>query len=1134
MSDLPELDFEGLPAWARDALDATFAKPEQAQSVLAHREDDSWPLLLEAAVVGTFLPRDLAPEAVTSDRRADAEKRILGFAETTRSPDGVKWSLSQETRTEVLQTAIRTVELKEAIDRTSSKFHDGISQALRDCLTQGPPDAESLDLKALEATRIAVGTLSGVSGMDLPKLEDLDREIEFRRLISQFERMVGRSPDHSGPQTEDRFFGRDQEMVKLREYVGVIPAATLAGSAFRAFDRLKRKITGRAPMAVWGVGGAGKTTLISKFMLEHAEAAISRYPFAYLDFDRNTISARQRSRLLMEMCLQAGAQFKKLSAPMADLRTRVGQLARKLETTSEFESISFVTTYTQEFRRLVDEFLDSEESRFEWARPFLLVFDTFEVVQYAEDDVVFLQDFVEAFAHPQEGKMWSRMRLIISGRKQITNFLGKVEFIGKDEESPLGALDPEGSVAMVMALARDCGKPISESDAKTLVAGVAKATEEPGGGVQPLRLRLIGEVFKLEQMPDDGPAIVTSLVKELNEPLKAGGIAAQVLIDGILIRRVLGNVSDQRVRALADPGLVVRRITRGVVQEVMTRGTWNPAVGEPEDPDAEPLEPWIVDETEAKSIFDAFAKEVSLVESDGDALRHRPDVRRQMLPLIRARRQNRFHAIHQLAFAYFVARAERDPTDNASAAEAIYHGLWLNEPLTRLNALWRVSLFDPRIDPGEFDKGSEARIFLRAKVRAALSPNEVSKLPYELALDWLDARSKDLLDERRIEDAISAVRTAAGENYERLGDRVETAAVLARLLYRSGFWNESLQLASRYLDAATGDELRGPDEKEERGRKGEVESRRASVLSLLRTSATIEGKSGVPGPAVWRVVGLTPEIRDPLARIEAAAHSILASSRAGEAQRYQCEELKGLIRESVNSIASDRWEKEQHVLRLAILTTNGTMPELLDQWIELREKVSREIDVSTLTDALSLIFREHPAAAEIESLHKELRSSRKTEARNKVDELWRREKPTVMKALRTNANLKNSFWELLSFEHSDWVRPLGNALTHALKLVESGEALGDFLDKENFWDRKARSVQGRQRDGVGVVQSAADEGRLLELANALMKWKEKSLHKKSPEVTPSPYPQDVFDIGGALLRWHSTIVEDFRPMTSPL
>jgi hypothetical protein len=135
-----------------------------------------------------------------------------------------------------------------------------------------------------------------------------------------------------------------------------------------------------------------------------------------------------------------------------------------------------------------------------------------------------------------------------------------------------------------------------------------------------------------------------------------------------------------------------------------------------------------------------------------------------------------------------------------------------------------------------------------------------------------------------------------------------------------------------------------------------------------------------------------------------------------------------------------------------------------------------------------------------------------------------------LQALRTNPDLKNAFWALLSHEHSDWIRPLGNALTRALK-DEDSDALIAVLDKSHFWDKKARRDQGRGHDGVGVVQSAADEGKLLKLAETLANWKG---GKKKPDATSGPYPQDVFDVSEALVRWHSTIVEDFRPLASSL
>ncbi|HEY9432484.1 MAG TPA: ATP-binding protein, partial [Blastocatellia bacterium] len=824
MNDSIDPNLESLPGWALSALEAALSPPP-SKSALDHRGTAAWPLMMDAAVISDFLPRDLAHDAgVVEENRAEVEKIVLGFAETSYGPDGVRWSLRQPTRAEVLEAASQTADLEQAITRTASRFNDPISKALRECLTTGPSDSVTSTPNSLEATRVAVALLSGVSWVKLPKLEDLDQEIQLRRLMKPFERMIGRDTNDTGSNMADRFFGRGEEMERLRDYVGVIPADSIIGSMKRGLNWVSRTIKGRAPMMVWGVGGVGKTTLISKFMLEHANAAASRFPFAYLDFDRATISARRRLGLLAEMCLQTGAQFEELSEPLANLRSRALTLARKLESKQEFEWQTYVTPFTLEFRKLIDDHLNMLETRLEWARPFLLVFDTFEVVQYAQDDVLGLEEFIHGFSKQGENGAWPRLRLIISGRKNVTNFMGTVE------DLPLGALDPEGSAKMMLAIARDGDKSISRADAKRLISALAKATGERNGGVQPLRLRLIGEVFQKEQ--ENGPSIVRSLVKELKQPLTSDGLAAQALIDGILIRRVLSHVGDPRVKALADPGLVVRFITPDVIKEVMTPGAPNPSAGEPKDADANTAEPWIIDQTEAKSIFDAFSKDVSLVEVEEAGLRHRPDVRRQMLPLIRARRPKQFEALNRLAFDYFSAKAERDEKDLVSAAEAVYHGLWLNEPLSKLNRLWRNSpIFDPRIDPEEFDEGGPANIFLRAKARAALTSNEVSGLPRGVALDWLDTRNADLLEDHRIEEAIGAIRTAAGDSYEALDDRIGTAAVLARLLYRTGSWNDAVQLALRHLKPvydAKLEKLSGTDEKE-------------ALLSLLRTWATIVG-----------------------------------------------------------------------------------------------------------------------------------------------------------------------------------------------------------------------------------------------------------------------------------------------------
>jgi hypothetical protein len=796
------------------------------------------------------------------------------------------------------------------------------------------------------------------------------------------------------------------------------------------------------------------------------------------------------------------------------------QLAHGLETTGQFEYVSFIALYALKFRQLIDDHLAGLESLFEWARPFLLVFDTFEVVQYTEENVTDLEEFVRAFSHQDESGMWPRMRLIISGRKKVSNFLGPVE------ELQLGALDAEGSVEMLLALARDADKSIPRSDAKKLVVSVAKATGESSSGVQPLRLRLIGELFR--DTSEEGRSIVTSLIKELRQPLKSGGLAAQVLIDGVLVRRVLGHVVDPRVRALADPGLVVRRITPEVIKDVMTRGTSHPSANEPDDADTVPVEPWVIDEAEAQDIFNAFRREVTLVESDGAALRHRPDVRQQMLPLIRVRRPKRFEALNRLAFDYFRARAG---SDGAAAAEAVYHGLWLNEPLNKLNQLWRDGPgFLPRMDPDEFDSGSPANIFVRAKARAPLAADEILGLPREVALDWLDKRAERMLEERRIEDAIQAIRRAAGDNYEALDERVGTAAVLARLLYRAGLWDDAAWLAARHIDRANYQELAG-SYVEAGGPQGEGEGAYLdALLSLTRTWVTIVCKGGGSELEIERACAIAYAPLEPLARVEIAAHALIQLAQLGWHRGGHPDELKMVILNSISSIKRPVWKREQRVLRLAMLS-GGLLPELLEVWVESRERVPRDTPVIAINDLLEHVFGEGPSAAGVKGIVLESAQRPKSKSLDKLDDFWRRKKAIVLDAVRTRADLRPKFWPLVAYEHSDWVRPLGNALTRALK-ENYGEDLGPWLGREGY--RVGKGNRRQQRDGIGVVQSAADDGRLLELANALGTWEVSSSKGQEGVEARSHYPQDVFTIGRALLRWHTTIVEVLQsPGSSP-
>src|SRR5262249_2969337 len=89
------------------------------------------------------------------------------------------------------------------------------------------------------------------------------------------------------------------------------------------------------------------------------------------------------------------------------------------------------------------------------------------------------------------------------------------------------------------------------------------------------------------------------------------------LIAGRLYRRILAHIDHADVRRIAHPGLVLRRITPDLILKVL----------------AKPCGLFKLDGAGADALFGELSRQVDLVTLDGGALRHRQDVRRDMLRL---------------------------------------------------------------------------------------------------------------------------------------------------------------------------------------------------------------------------------------------------------------------------------------------------------------------------------------------------------------------------------------------------------------------------------------------------------------------------------------------------------------------
>jgi hypothetical protein len=480
----------------------------------------------------------------------------------------------------------------------------------------------------------------------------------------------------------------------------------------------------------------------------------------------------------------------------------------------------------------------------------------------------------------------------------------------------------------------------------------------------------------------------------------------------------------------------------------------------------------------------------------------------EMLPLIRARRPRRFQDLHRTAFRYFSALAEANPEDYRSAAEAVYHGLWMGAPLTQLDHLWpRTPKFDPRIDAEEFSEGSLENTFIRAKTGNRLTGREFALLPKEITLDWVGARSLTLLNRQRLEEAdLAVLREVTGELFEGMDDRVNDAGALARLLYRYGLWDDAVHLVERQF------RRRGLDDQDLS--EGEI--------ALIRVALTVAAKSGGEGSStVERLAEVGKPVPDPLLQVELSAHSFIYRFRTRRDLRPSSNEL---AERSIASVSKKRWMREPRILRLAILLGAGNLRDLLSLYLETMDRLPCDPEV-LFPDQRPAWLNYVANAPDLDMIGDRFREGSKREALEGLEAFWRSAKPALIKSMEQEDFPIADVRRLVAFDHSDWIRCLGNALTRAGSGNESKHVISQLI--------RARFVEPRRSirlSGLEIVRSAADEGRLLELARTVREWGYNVQSEESLSVyQPSSYPNDLYKLGEALTRWHEALLEILNP-----
>jgi hypothetical protein len=654
-------------------------------------------LALQAAVRSAFTTADIIKAAAAPENRVNEElASLLALCEPASHRNGPPtWEMNDEARRECFEAFFAqcdrdgtrfAAELKRRLPSTVSR--DELLQRMIAACIRGEaaplPEQSSEELAAMH--RIAGWLDKLLPG--LPSLEAIRTARKHSELIAPF-RVLAKT-----------FRGRENELQKLREYVEWLPphsTTDVVRRSLRSFVGHFIDLETKPPLLLHGIGGAGKTTLVAQFILEHLRATDQgQLPFIYIDFDQPSVSLREPLTFLMEAARQLALQFPESAGALnafrehcqaemaynADGLLRGG--SRPLRRGSRFRG-----SQADETSDTLGEFVDIWTKMGPEDRPLLLVLDSFEEAQTRNASLLpglfsLLQQWADRIP---------RFRVVVAGRAEVTEF--------KTETVEVGELDPEAAIGFLQSHGV-----ASEELARYIAGRFAR---------NPLTLQLAAAVAVREG---------TSAHEILESVQVRNWYGARVdafRVQQELVRRNLTHLHDEDVEKLAMPGLVVRRVTPEIILEVLA----GPCR----------LEGLTIDG--AREVFEKLKKEVSIVmQADPDgSVRYLTPLRRELLPLVKKEEPERSRAIHDAAVLFYGRRG-----DAASRAEEIYHRLSRgDEPKSVSSRI--IPRIEDYLDGALGELPAAAHAFLA--IRFGWSVPEEVKSEAELS-DWEEAEALDL------------------------------------------------------------------------------------------------------------------------------------------------------------------------------------------------------------------------------------------------------------------------------------------------------------------------------------------------------------------------------------------------------
>ena len=385
-------------------------------------------------------------------------------------------------------------------------------------------------------------------------------------------------------------------------------------------------------LLVTGVGGIGKSALIAAVVADALKAKTAPAVIV-LDFDRPNLFGGDRIEIAREITRQWGRQWPETEQRLSEARAAFPNVS------PETDSTAYLTQLNLVLGKLRSALTPGPVA------PVAIFLDTFEEVMVRGPAAVTdLLDWLQTLR--SQGGL-SQMAVVVSGRSAPV--LEKAEFDRRfARHVDLPGLSPAAGGKLLREDA--AGRKLFTPARARLASAALK------GHPQALRL--------LKRYGAEHPDDIDGIIKDGLDDPNFGVQFAQVF----LYTRILGRIRDDEVKKLAHPGLVLRRVTPGLIAAVL----------------AGPCGFKSVDETVAKQLFQKLAATVWIVDQTDrdDVVTHRRELRRLMLPAMnnpdpkdpkKVDLGEKAKAIHLAAADWYGTRRDTTLSPELQELEAFYH-----------------------------------------------------------------------------------------------------------------------------------------------------------------------------------------------------------------------------------------------------------------------------------------------------------------------------------------------------------------------------------------------------------------------------------------------------------------------------